>query len=341
MGLCHLKESLRIDPRMDVVIRVLKPTEKTWNLRLEKKEQGHQLFVQRTDNSGGWSKAFFVTIQNHLGEYQQIEISKCETNILIMPVNLYIQLRHKPERQFWKIPALIFQTWKDGPKTEEMTKAIKSFQDQPGYTHICWNDVECRNFLFNIYGERYAKAYVSLVPGAYRADFWRYCMLYKFGGIYVDAKTSCLRPLDEIIRPDDELIVVRDLPKSCLLNGFIACRPGHPLLEIVIERVLQNIENRSYGSSPLDITGPHIFAKAFCQWKGFPDDTMALFAGYTQTTQMLARDEDKVHIISPEGEQLFVKEYASYYKNDVDVSTHYPQLWASRAVYSDQPPWKK
>jgi hypothetical protein len=339
MGICHLKEVMRDVTRMDVCIRVLKSTEKTWSFKLESQE--NRLIVQRTDISGGWSKEFFIKIQNHMGDYQHLEIPKCETTILVMPIHLYIPIRQKPERQFWKIPPFIFQTWKEGTKTDEMVKAIDSFQKQPGYTHICWNDIECRNFLFHSYGERYAKAYISLVPGAYRADFWRYCMLYKFGGIYVDAKTTCLRPLDEIIRPDDELILVRDIPKSCLLNGFIACRPAHPLLSIVIERVLQNIESHSYGTSPLDITGPHIFAKAFCQWRGYPDDTMSLFAGYTHTLQMLARDEDKVHIVSPEGERLFVKEYASYYKNDIDISTHYPQLWASRAVYSDQPPWKK
>jgi hypothetical protein len=327
---------------MDALIRSITPSsEKTWSFQLESETNGTRLSVRRTDVSDGWNKSFFISVRNHTGDSQLIEIPKCDTNQLVLPVNLYIQIRARPQRQFWKIPPYIFQTWKEGTKTDEMTKAIQSFQKQTGYTHICLNDEECCNFLMNVYGDRYAKAYSLLVPGAYRADFWRYCMLYKFGGIYSDAKTTCLRPLDEIIRPDDELILVRDIPSNCLLNGFIGCRPGHPLLRIVIDMVLENIESYNYGTNPLDITGPHVFAKAFCRWKGYPDDSMSLYAGTTSTMQVLARDEDKIHIVSAEGERLLVKEYASYYKNDVDVRTHYPQLWAMRSVYADQPPWKK
>lgn len=327
---------------MDALIRVLPPIhEKTWSFHLVSENLSTYLCVSRTDLSGGWGKEFFISIQNHNGEYQQIEVPKSDTNLLKMPVNLYISFRSKPERKFWKIPPFIFQTWKEGSKTNEMVNAMESFKKQPGYTHVCWNDIECCNFLLNEFGDRYAKAYSLLVPGAYRADFWRYCMLYRFGGVYADAKTTCLRPLDEIIRPDDELVLVRDLPKTCLLNGFIACRAQHPLLKLVIDMVLENIESHSYGKNPLDITGPHVFAKAFCRWRGFQDDSMSLFAGCTKTIQLLARHEDKIHIVSAEGERLFVKEYASYYKNDVDVSTHYPQLWSLRAIYADEPPWKK
>lgn len=164
-------------------------------------------------------------------------------------------------------------------------------------------------------------------------------MLYRFGGVYSDAKATLLRPLDEILRPQDELVVVRDIPRTCLLNGFIACRPQHPLMKIVIDMVLQRVEAREYGEDPLDITGPHIFGRAFCRWKGMPDDTLTLEMGITSTMQILGRSEDKQHIISPEGENLLIKEYETYYKNDVDVSLHYPRLWALKAIYGDQAPW--
>jgi hypothetical protein len=343
MGVCPPKETLNLLVRMDALIRIVKPSSAScrWSFQLDKKESLLFFTVQRKDISGGWADDFWVSLQNHTGEYQHVRVPKHTEQQLSFPLNLYVSFRAKPDRQFWKIPPFIFQTWKSGEKTSEMKDAISSFSSQPGYTHICWNDVECCNFLFNVFGDRYAKAYSLLVPGAYRADFWRYCILYKFGGVYADAKTTCLRSLDEIIRPDDELILVRDIPDTCLLNGFIACSPGHPLLGLVIEMVLENIESRTYGKDPLDITGPHVFGKAFCRWKGYPEDSVSLFAGYTKTLQILHRHQDKVHIISPEGEKLFVKEYDTYYKKDVDVSTHYPQLWTAKAIYSDQPPYTK
>jgi mannosyltransferase OCH1-like enzyme len=163
--------------------------------------------------------------------------------------------------------------------------------------------------------------------------------LYKFGGVYADAKTKLLRPLDEIIRPDDELVLVRDLPKQCLLNGFIACRAEHPLLKHAIDISLERIEAREYGKDALDITGPSIFARAFCRWMGHPEETMTMDMGYTSTFQMLGRTSDKKYIISPEGETLLQKEYDSYYTEDINVNFHYPKLWGIRAVYGDAPPW--
>ena len=328
---------------MDALVRVVKNLDSSpkWSFQIEGEEQHLQLVVKRLDISGGWTQDSIVSVRNHLGDFQLLEVPKSTENTSYIRFNSYLDFRLRGERRFWKIPPYIFQTWKAGSKTPEMEAAIRSFSSQPGYTHICWNDEQCLGFLLQVFGERYANAYNLLVPGAYRADFWRYCILYKFGGIYADAKTTVLRPLDEILRQDDELILVRDLPSTCLLNGFIACRPNHPLLGIVIEMMLKNIEARSYGENPLDITGPSVFGKAFCRWKGYPDNSMSLFEGYTRDFQMLARHEDKIHIISPEGERLFIKEYSSYYKNDVDVNIHYPQLWSMRAVYSDQAPWKK
>lgn len=327
---------------MDACIRIVKTPfpDRQWSFQLEQSiEKQLTLTVRRTDLSEGWCEAFFVKVQNHLGEYQHAEVIPHETSQLTFQFCPYMRFRSKPERQFWKIPTNIFQTWKEAKQSPEMTAAMSTFQRQSGYTHICWTDIECITFLLNHYGERYAKAYNVLVPGAFRADFWRYCMLYAFGGVYSDVKATLLRPLDEIIRPDDELIVVRDVPSKCLLNGFIACKPKHPLIGIVIDMVLKRIEARDYGTSPLDVTGPHVFGKAFCRWMNVPEDALNLEMGSTHTVQMLGRSDDKKYIISPEGERLLQKEYDSYYKTDVDVSFHYPRLWHLRAIYGDQHPW--
>lgn len=297
------------------------------------------LSVNRTDCSTGWDTPLRVLLMNTKNESQYIEIPPSPTSSLPILIKPYISLSPQPERQFWTIPPFIFQTWKTESKTPEMEAAQKTFRDQKGYIYGCFTDEQCTAFLQQEFGEKYKNAYLMLVPGAYRADFWRYCMLYKFGGVYADAKTTLYRPLDELIRPHDELVLVRDIPSQCLLNGFIACKPNHPLLKIVIDMVLERIENRSYGVDPLDITGPHIFGRAFCRWMGVVEDSMTLTPGYTSSIQILGRSEDKLYIVSPEGERLMQKEYESYYKKDVDVRIHYPQLWHMRAVYADQAPW--
>ena len=327
---------------MNCILRFLHPQpppERRWKFSL-RDSSGCLLFsAQRTDASGGWPIGFRLQMLTQSNEIQMVDVRESTESSVEMVLRLYVSLQPRPERGRWKIPAHIFQTWKEGPKTPEMEASIATFQRQDGYAYNCLTDAQCVEFLHREFGERFRNAYAVLAPGAYRADFWRYCVLYKYGGVYADAKTTLFRSLDEIIRPHDELILVRDVPSQCILNGFIACSPGHPLLGIVLAMALERIEKREYGVDPLDITGPHLLGRAFCRWKGHPEDTMTLTPGYTGTMQILGRSEDRLYITSPEGENLMQKEYPTYYKNDMDVRMHYPNMWHAHAVYADQPPW--
>ena len=47
-------------------------------------------------------------------------------------------------------------------------------------------------------GERASTRYKNLRTAAHRADLWRYCALYHFGGVYLDVKTWLIRPMREI-----------------------------------------------------------------------------------------------------------------------------------------------
>jgi hypothetical protein len=327
---------------MDCILRFqhpLPPPESRWTFSLQDLS-GQVLFqAKRKDSHTGWTKGFRLQVLTASGDIQMVDVPESKTSTTEMMLRMYIHLTPRIPRDQWKIPRHIFQTWKDGPKTPEMEAAISTFKAQEGYKHNCLTDEQCVTFLQDEFGERFSNAYKVLVPGAYRADFWRYCVLFKYGGVYADAKTTLFRNLDEILRPHDELVLVRDIPSQCLLNGFIACTPGHTLIAIVLALTLERIEKRHYGVDPLDITGPHIFGRAFCRWKQQVEDTMTLTPGYTSTMQILGRSEDGLYIVSPEGERLMQKEYPSYYKNDMDVRIHYPQLWAAHAVYADAPPW--
>lgn len=67
------------------------------------------------------------------------------------------------------------------------------------------------NFNFEVY-----TAYSKINPklGAMKADFWRYCILYKNGGVYLDAKIKLKKNLDLVIKPEYECIL--DIPRTDL-----------------------------------------------------------------------------------------------------------------------------
>ena len=87
------------------------------------------------------------------------------------------------------IPLNIFQTWhtkKLPPLMENAVNKIKLLN--PRFNHQLFDDYDCREFIKKNFTLEILNAYDSLIPGAYKADLWRYCILYKLGGIYLDIK---------------------------------------------------------------------------------------------------------------------------------------------------------
>ena len=54
--------------------------------------------------------------------------------------------------------------------------------------HYLFNDDECRAFIAREYPSDVLDAYDNLIPTAFKADLWRYCVLYMYGGVYLDIK---------------------------------------------------------------------------------------------------------------------------------------------------------
>jgi len=54
--------------------------------------------------------------------------------------------------------------------------------------HYLFCDSDCRSFIAREYPPDVLMAYDRLIPTAFKADLWRYCVLYTYGGVYLDAK---------------------------------------------------------------------------------------------------------------------------------------------------------
>ena len=100
--------------------------------------------------------------------------------------NIYYPLKssYKPI-----IPMNIFQTWHTKKIPLLMANTFyKIRQLNPEFNYYLYDDYDCYKFIKNNFDEDILNTYNSLIPGAYKADLWRYCILYKFGGIYLDIK---------------------------------------------------------------------------------------------------------------------------------------------------------
>jgi mannosyltransferase OCH1-like enzyme len=168
------------------------------------------------------------------------------------------------------IPRVIYQTWRSkSPKawTRSERRWVASWRRNRGWAHEIHDDADCLALVRAHYPE-HLDTYQSLRP-VEKADFWRYLVVHRYGGLYVDFDTSCARAIDGWLRDDDELVLGlmcdlvdkypdwrprrrvrsgggfdptsgwRDHP-VVFTNWAFAARPGHPLLAEVIRRLVIN-----------------------------------------------------------------------------------------------------
>lgn len=157
----------------------------------------------------------------------------------------------------WKIPKVIYQTFETMVLPSRFVDAINTWLIRnPEYKYKYYDAGDRIRFIQKYFEDRVSKAYDKLIPGAYKADFWRYCVIYIKGGVYVDIKMGAKMPLKEIIDADTEMLFVNDEPEGMLYNAFFASTARNSLLYDVIMKIVHNIETDYYGTSPLFPTGP-------------------------------------------------------------------------------------
>lgn len=154
------------------------------------------------------------------------------------------------------MPLNIYQTWKTKDLPPVMRKRVERLKAQnPRFNHFLYDDDDCRLFIQNNFDVSVLNAYNSLVPGAYKADLWRLCILYKYGGIYLDIKLNCINGF-RLIELTERNHYVKDRPNNSIFNSLIASEAGNKFLLRGINKIVENVKNRYYGNCPLSPTGP-------------------------------------------------------------------------------------
>jgi mannosyltransferase OCH1-like enzyme len=181
--------------------------------------------------------------------------------------NSKIKIYSQPYRFFKShynsiIPLKIYQTWytKELPlKMKENVESLK--QNNPRFEHYLFDDNDCREFIKDNFDNAILKAFDNLVPGAYKADLWRLCVLYVNGGIYMDIKLKCINGFKLIELTESEHYVKdRHLPLT-IYNALMVCQKNNPFLWKAICKIVFNVQNKFYGEDPLHPTGPLMLGK--------------------------------------------------------------------------------
>jgi mannosyltransferase OCH1-like enzyme len=157
------------------------------------------------------------------------------------------------------IPLHVYMTWKSSQMPPLMKKNYMELCIQnPEFQFHFYDDEACRDFIIKNFPEEVIQAYDGLIPGAYKADLWRLCVLYVNGGIYLDIKLSCINGFKLIeLTEKNHFVKDRILPLS-IYNAVMACEKNHPFLLLSIQKIVDNVNKKYYGATPLWPTGPEM-----------------------------------------------------------------------------------
>ena len=161
------------------------------------------------------------------------------------------------------IPRIIHQTFPTRQLPDEIQEnnaRLKAMN--PSWEYRFYEDEDISNFIRQNYNNKVLEYYnrINSAYGAARADLFRYLVIYKCGGVYIDIKSTGTLPLDSVLKDSDSFLVSHwqnkkneeyegfgfhwdlDVPDGEFQQWHVISAPSHPFLKAVIETIFTNID---------------------------------------------------------------------------------------------------
>jgi mannosyltransferase OCH1-like enzyme len=136
-----------------------------------------------------------------------------------------------------RIPKIIHQIW-IGPLPAP--KFMHTWKDiHPDYEYLLWNNERIKE-LFPLVNQHLYDLYEHNDEAwSARSDILRFEIMYRYGGIYVDADTICLRHLEGDFLDKDffAAYINEKIRKDRIATGVMGGIKGHPLIKHCIEEL--------------------------------------------------------------------------------------------------------
>jgi mannosyltransferase OCH1-like enzyme len=151
------------------------------------------------------------------------------------------------------IPKKIFQTHKSINYILSKPKiytAINTWKKHKDFEYYFFTDELCEKFIKENFHESVYQAYNRLPLAVMKADLWRYCVIYHYGGIYADTDTICKAHPNIFI--NHSLLTIVPENNTHLCQWIFSAPKGSPILKNIIDLSVKRI------LSIAEIKGEHI-----------------------------------------------------------------------------------
>jgi mannosyltransferase OCH1-like enzyme len=189
------------------------------------------------------------------------------------------------------IPRVVYQTWENNLLGKTHAKLWTHFRSlNPEFSFRLFTTSDCDKWMEDNFGQHpIVTIYRNAKFGPMKADIWRYCVLYKQGGVYCDISKMISCPLNRFVGKSSVAVISYELnaiptsmrsacvaprisyPSNLILNWCLASSRGHPFLGRCIENIVKaypKFKNQRFEfakDAVLRFTGPEMMTLSIHQ----------------------------------------------------------------------------
>ena len=153
----------------------------------------------------------------------------------------------------------IWQTWKTSKLPEVARLPFISWGMNNNWERNLKNDDEINEFIYSNFPMLY-DLYKNVPFGVMKADIWRYCVIYKNGGLYTDLDTTCIYKIENWIPKDAQFVVSGEISTQYFCQWTFYAAPNCYILKRIIELLLIRLKNIKFFKQMVHYyTGPTFF----------------------------------------------------------------------------------
>ena len=229
------------------------------------------------------------------------------------------------------IPFVVYMSWGHRTLPLKMRQTIEAnMKSNPEFDFYIYSDEDCRKFIAENYDAAVVAAFDGLKPGAYKSDLWRYCVLYRNGGVYMDIKMKVEMPLKKQIETYGTLFTKDYLAFDILdgvWNGYMIAPQGTPVFKDCIDNIVDAVKTKSYRRNFLDVTGPHLLGRTI---EKYPDLLNK------KTAEIRKTDDWEVSVHDISSNSLLLTEYPEYRDEQklAQKTEHYQKMYAAHDIFT-------
>jgi mannosyltransferase OCH1-like enzyme len=201
----------------------------------------------------------------------------------------------------------IFQTHKSMSYVKTKPKLIEAstswLKHSTAFNYYFYTNEMCNYFIKDNFEEQIYKAYEMLPMGVMKADLWRYCIIYKYGGIYADIDTICM--YDPTIFLTNAMLTIVPENETHLCQWVFSAPANSPILKSIIDLSVERIlTTQIKGENIIHyLTGPGVFTDGIEKY-------------LTENKKPIFRNK-KYYQNYPDADILKVFKYDNFHKNIV------------------------